>query len=65
MCFAIPLKVKHIINQNAEMENGRIVKLGNIKVNVGDYLEVYADAVVNKLKKEEAINIRRLIRKVK
>ncbi len=46
------------------MEDGRWVKLGNIQAGSGDYLQVYADAAVEKLTKQNAIKVRRLIKKV-
>lgn len=64
MCFAIPLKVKRVKNNQAEMEDGRVVKLGELtKIKQGDYLEVYADIAVQKLPDGEAKSIRRLIKK--
>lgn len=63
MCFTIPLRVKKVTETQVEMEDGRIVRLDKIKnVNVGDYLEVYADIVVTKLSKKEALSIRKLIK---
>ena len=64
MCFAIPLKIKQIKEDNlAIMENGRQVRLGDIKAKRGDYLQVYADAAVEKLTDKQALSIRRLIKK--
>lgn len=64
MCFAIPLKIKKIKNRTAEMEDGRLVRLGSLdQVRVGDYLEVYADLAVNRLKPNDAQQIRRLIKR--
>lgn len=64
MCFAIPLKVKQVTNNQATMEDGRIVRLGELtNIKKGDYLEVYADIAVLKLPEEQAKSIRRLIKK--
>lgn len=63
MCFVIPLKIKQINNNLAKMEDGRLVKLGPIKAQKGDYLQVYADVAVKKLTDKEALSIRGLIKK--
>ena len=64
MCFAVPLKILKIQGTTAEMEDGRKVRIdGKEKVLVGDYVEVYADVIVNKLKLQKALEIRRLIKK--
>lgn len=64
MCFAIPLKISKITDGKAQMEDGRVVKLGSIKnIKIGDYLEVYADLAVTKLTAKDALNIRKLIKK--
>jgi hydrogenase maturation factor len=66
MCFSIPLKIKYLKNGLAKMEDGRTVRLGNLKnISQGDYLEVYADMAVHKLSKKQALDIRRLIKQSK
>lgn len=66
MCFSIPLKIKQINNDRAEMEDGRVVKLGKLNnLKAGDFLEVYADLAVQKLDKMQALDIRKLIKKSK
>ncbi len=66
MCFSIPLKIKKIQDGKAEMEDGRRVRLGEFgDVQAGDYLEVYADIAVQKLDKKQALDIRKLIKRLK
>jgi hydrogenase maturation factor len=63
MCFSIPLKVLKIAGKTAEMEDGRMVRLGELAdIAAGDYLEVYADMAVTKIPPAQAQKIRTLIK---
>lgn len=64
MCFSIPKKIQTVNNDVAITEDGKTVKLGNIKAKSGDYIYVYADAAVEKLSKNQAQQARQLIKEL-
>lgn len=65
MCFEIPLKIVNIEKNNAVMEDGRVVRLGEIQAKKNDYLLVYANIAVEKMQKTKALAARRLIKNSK
>lgn len=62
MCFALPLKVKKISGKEAIVEGGKKVKIGNLKLEVGDYVLVFANLAVEKVKKRDAQYTRILVK---
>ncbi len=63
MCLAIPVKVKNIKKNLAELEGGKKVKLSLVPdVQIGDYLLVHGNLVINKLSPVEAKKILDLIK---
>ena len=61
MCLAIPVKVKKIAGQRAEIEDGKKVDISLVQdLKVGDYLLVHADLAINKLDEKEAREIIKL-----
>ncbi len=58
MCLAIPVKVKKIVGQKAEIEDGKKIDISLVQgLKPGDYLLVHADLAINKLSKKEAKEI--------
>lgn len=63
MCFSIPKKVKMVKDGVASTEDGKSVRLGELREIVsGDYLRVYGNAAVEKIDKKEACDIRKTIK---
>ena len=61
MCFQIPKQIKSVTNNQAVVEGGVNVKLGNIKAAAGDYVLVYGNMAVEKLGKKKALGMRKTI----
>ncbi len=60
MCVTLTLKVTGVRGKTAQMEDGRIVRLGSLSgVRLGDYLDVYADVAIGKLDSKEVQSIRK------
>ncbi len=53
MCLAIPMKIKHIEGEMAQVEAGRLLRKINIQmlsdIRVGDYVLVHAGFAIQKL----------------
>ena len=62
MCFSIPKKIKSVVNNTAQLEDGRFVKLGDLAAKKGDYVLVFGDMAVEKLSKSQALNGRNIIK---
>jgi len=59
MCLTIPLQIKKITGDRAELSDGRVVNIalvGNTKV--GDWVLANADLVVSKISDSEANEIK-------
>lgn len=65
MCLAIPMKIKKIEHEFAEVESGRLRRSVNIEmlpnVKVGDFVIVHAGFAIDKLDPEKAKETLRLI----
>ena len=65
MCLALPMKIKKIENDFAEVESGRILKKINIQmvtdIKVGDYCLVHAGFAIQKLDESKAKQTLKLI----
>ena len=65
MCLGIPMKVKKIKGDFAEVESGRLIRTINIQmlsdIKVGDYVIVHAGFAIQKLDPEKAKETLRLI----
>ncbi len=63
MCFSIPFKVLKIQKNNALIEGGLTVKLGKeLKVKIGDYLQIVGDVAQARISKTQGLKIRKLIK---
>mgnify|MGYP003395299160 CR=1 FL=1 len=58
MCLGIPMKVKSISGEFAEVETGRLIRKVNIqmlpKIKIGDYLIVHAGFAIEKIDPQKA-----------
>jgi len=65
MCLGIPMKVKKIKGDFAEVESGRLIRTINIQmlpnIKLGDYVIVHAGFAIQKLDPEKAKETLRLI----
>ena len=62
MCIATIRKVKHVDGNIALMDDGRKVRLGpEVRLNPGEYAEVYADIVIRKLEDSEVKDLQSII----
>ena len=58
MCLAIPVKVKKIAGQKAELKDGKKVDISLVQdLKPGDYLLVHENLAINKISKKEADQI--------
>lgn len=68
MCLGIPMKVKYIHGEFAEVESARLVRTVNIQMlsglRPGDYVIVHAGFAIQKLDPEKAEETLRLIREI-
>ncbi len=68
MCLAIPMKVKRIKEDFAEVESGRLIRSVNIQmlpsVKVGDYVLVHAGFAIERLHPDKAKETLRLINEI-
>jgi len=68
MCLAIPMKVKKLKGDFAEVESGRLVRTINIQmlanIKVGDYVIVHAGFAIEKLDPDKAKETLRLINEI-
>lgn len=65
MCLGIPMKIKHIKGDFAEVETGRLIRTINIQmlpnIKVGDYVIVHAGFAIQKVDPDKAKQTLRLI----
>jgi len=65
MCLAIPMKIKHIKGDFAEVETGRLRRTINIQmlpnIKVDDYVIVHAGFAIHKIDPDKARQTLRLI----
>ena len=65
MCFLIPKKVISVTGKTAKLEDGHNVDLGNVKsVKKGDFLRVYGNIAIEKVRNKEAQAIRKFVDKL-
>ena len=63
MCFTIPYKIDRIENGQAEIEDGRKIRLGEkMRVRRGDYLQIAGNIAVNRISAREGKKIREMIK---
>ncbi len=65
MCLGIPMRIKEIKGEFAEVESARLIRKINIqmlpRLKVGDYVIVHAGFAIQKLDPDKAIETLRLI----
>ena len=65
MCLGIPMKVKKIYGEFAEVDSGRFIRTVNIQMlwglKVGDYVLVHACFAIQKIDKKEAEETLKLV----
>ena len=65
MCLGIPMKIKHIRGEFAEVETGRLTRTINIQMladtKVGDFVLVHAGFAIQKIDPKRAKETLRLI----
>lgn len=68
MCLAIPMRVKHIKGEFAEVESGRLSRTVNIamlaSLKAGDYVIVHAGFAIEKLDPKKAKETLRIINEI-
>jgi hydrogenase expression/formation protein HypC len=68
MCLGIPMKVKKINDDFAEVESGRLRRRINIQmlphIKVGDYVIVHAGFAIERLDPKKAMQTLRLINEI-
>jgi len=68
MCLAIPMKIKQIKGDFAEVEAGSLLRTINIqmlpKVKIGDYVVVHAGFAIQKLDAHKAKETLRLVNEI-
>lgn len=65
MCFSIPYKVLKSTKDQAILEGGKVIKLGNeLNVKKDEYLQILGNVAVGKLSKTQGLKIRKLIKKL-
>lgn len=66
MCLAIPMKIKKIEGEFAQVETGRLTRTVNIQMlpnaKIGDYVIVHAGFAIQKIDPERAKETLRLIK---
>lgn len=69
MCLGIPMKVKKINGDFAEVESGRLLRTINIQmmpqIKIGDYVIVHAGFAIEKVNPRKAKETLRLINEIK
>ncbi|MCX5703851.1 MAG: HypC/HybG/HupF family hydrogenase formation chaperone [Candidatus Omnitrophica bacterium] len=69
MCLGIPMRVKKIAGDFAEVESGRLIRTINIqmlsKVKVGEYVIVHAGFAIQKVDLKKARQTLRLIDEIR
>ena len=62
MCLAIPVKIRKIKGQKAEIEDGKKVDISLVQdLKPDDYLLVHENLAINKISKKEATEILELV----
>ncbi len=61
MCFALPKQIQTIDGSKAILQDGSLVKLGNIKAQPGDYILVIGPLAVEKISRKKAMDMLALI----
>jgi hydrogenase expression/formation protein HypC len=68
MCLAIPMKIKNIKGEFAQVETGRLTRTVNIQMlpglTVGDYVIVHAGFAIQKIDPEKAKDTLKLIHEI-
>jgi hydrogenase expression/formation protein HypC len=68
MCLAIPMKIKKIKGEFAEVEAGRLIRSVNIQMlpdlQAGDYVIVHAGFAIQKIDPKKAKDTLRLINEI-
>ena len=69
MCLAIPMKIKKIKAEFAEVESGRLIRTVNIQmlpgIKAGDYVLVHAGFAIQKVDAEKAKQTLRLLDEIR
>ena len=69
MCLGIPMKIKSITGDFAEVESGRLIRKVNIKmllkVKAGDYVIVHAGFAIEKIDPDKAKETLKLIDEIR
>ncbi len=69
MCLAIPMKIKKLLGEFAEVESGRLIRTINIQmiadIKVGDYVLVHAGFAIQKVDPESAKETLRMVEEIK
>jgi hydrogenase expression/formation protein HypC len=68
MCLAIPMKVRKIKGEFAEVESGRLLRTINIQmlpyIKIGEYVLVHAGFAIQKVDSEKAKETLRLVQEL-
>ena len=69
MCLAIPMKIKKLLGEFAEVESGRLIRTINIQMiadlKVGEYVLVHAGFAIQKVDPESAKETLRMVEEIK
>ena len=69
MCLAIPMKIKKLLGEFAEVESGRLIRTINIQMllhlKVGDYVLVHAGFAIQIVDPESAKETLRMVEEIK
>ena len=69
MCLGIPMKVKKIKGDFAEVESGQLIRTVNIqmlpRIQVGDYVIVHAGFAIQKVDADKAEQTLRIINEIR
>ena len=69
MCLGIPMKVRKIIGEFAEVESGRLLRKINIQMlsglKIGDYVLVHAGFAIQKVDPQRARETLRIVNEIR
>lgn len=69
MCLAIPMKIKKLLGEFAEVESGRLIRTINIQmlphIKVGDYVLVHAGFAIQIVDPESARETLRIVDEIR
>ena len=69
MCLAIPMKIKKLLGEFAEVESGRLIRTINIQMivdlKVGEYVLVHAGFAIQKVDPESAKETLRMVDEIR